>query len=182
MMKRALAVVVSLGALASGLAVLAAKADTPPPLPLERQLSGGAPSADALLDRLLDALAANDEAALHSLRVTESEYLSIIAPGTVPVGAPPRETPKEVSEFYWRLLDAKSRDLGRVLLHDFGGLRFHRKDVRFTRGTKEYAWYTASGETRLLVENDGGVESLVRTGWIAHVGDQYKFIGLNWNN
>ena len=182
MMKRMLAVAVSAGALVSGLATLAGKPDTRPPIPIEHQLSGGAASVEVLLDRLLDALATSDEDALHSLRVTESEYRSIIAPGTVEVGHPPRETPKEVSEFYWRLLDAKSRDLGRVLLHDFGGVRFHRKDLRYTKGTKDYAWYTASGEVRLLVKDDGGRENLIRTGWIARVDDQYKFIGLNWDD
>src|SRR5205814_592624 len=57
------------------------------PASIDRKLEGGSPSVDELVARFLDALGKKDAATLRRLRVTREEYLDIILPGTVPVGA-----------------------------------------------------------------------------------------------
>ena len=142
----------------------------------------GAPSVDALLDELLAALAAKDEHGLHRLRVTETEYRQIIIPGTVKEGEPPRKVDATPSEFFWRMLDQKSQDVGRVLIQRFGGRHYTRKELTYTKGVRKFAWYTALGEVRLRIENEDGDDDVLRTGSIAEVNGRYKFIGFNFNN
>ena len=142
----------------------------------------GAPSVDALLDELLAALAAKDEHGLHRLRVTETEYRQIIIPGTVKEGEPPRKVDATPSEFFWRMLDQKSQDMGRLILERFGGHQYVRKDLTYTRGVRKFAWYTALGNVKLQVQDEDGVEHLLHTGAIAEVNGRYKFIGFNYND
>ena len=54
---------------------------TPPERPAHFELENAAPSIEALLDRVLDALAKSDVQALQHLRVTEQEYRSFVLPG-----------------------------------------------------------------------------------------------------
>ena len=145
------------------------------------RFSGGAPSAEALVDALLQALAANDEQALHRLRVTEPEYCTIIAPGTVEEGHAPRQLSELATQTFWRLLETKSRDIGAVLLRGFGSHRYTLKQIRYTKGTHKYAVYTAKGEVRLDLEDERGEPHEIKAGWIAEVGGRYKFIGFNTN-
>lgn len=143
-------------------------------------LAGGATSVDALLDQFLDAVAANDEVALHHLRVTETEYRSIIVPGTVDVGAPPRHVTPKITTFFWHMLDAKSRDFAYQTLSEFGGQHLQRRSVSYTKGIRKFGGYTAYGDVHLEVATDEGKELQVRSGTIAEVDGRYKFIGLNW--
>jgi len=163
----------------ASLFALTARATSFPAIP---DLSGGASSIESLADSLLVALAANDEEGLQKLRVSESEYLEIIVPGTVPVDSPRRKTEPEASAFFWRMLDAKSRDFSRLLLAEFGGKRLTRHAIRFTKGTNAFAAYTAHGQLRILVTDASGAEHVVRSGTVAQVGDRYKLIGLNWDD
>jgi hypothetical protein len=57
-------------------------------------------SLDSLIDEFVEALSTNDKKSLTRLRVTEREYLDIIVPGTVPVGAEPRHNSPKVKEFW----------------------------------------------------------------------------------
>ena len=150
--------------------------------PEKLQLTNGAPSVDALLDEFLAALAAKDESGMHRLRVNESEYRNIIIPGTVKEGEPPRKVDATPSEFFWRMLDQKSQDVGHVIMERFGGQHYKRKDVRFTKGVRKFAWYTALGEVRLRIEDEKGIEQVLPTGSIAEVNGRFKFIGFNFNN
>ena len=145
-------------------------------------LTDASPSAPALIQRLLAALERKDEATLHSLRMSEREYREIIAPGTVPPGQPPRHTDDKVSQFYWRMLDSKSRDLGRELLYRFGGRKLDVGEVEYVKGPLEYAWYQALGQARIHVKNEKGDEAIIPAGYVAEVDGQFKFIGLNWND
>lgn len=146
------------------------------------QFTGAAPSIDALLDQLLQAVMANDEQSLHRLRVTESEYLTIIVPWTVEEGRPARTIPEQSATFYWRMLDAKSRDMARLMLQQFGGKKLQSRQPEYTNGVQKYGGYTAYGQVRLPVVNEQGKEALLRSGTIAEVAGGYKFIGLNWND
>lgn len=177
------AIAVLAAALAVGACGAGATAEAPQPARVPaRSFAGGAPSVDALLDQFLAALAANDEQALHRLRVDEAEYREIIIPGTVPPGESPRRVSAQPQEFFWRLLDTKSRDFGYLLLQEFGGHAYRRTALAFTEKSRPYAWYTAHGQVRLIVQDAEGRERVLRTGWIAEAGGTFKFIGFEWGD
>jgi len=158
-------------------AATAASRQSPP-----RQLTNASPSIDALMQQLLDAVAKNDPASLQRLRVTETEYQTIIVPGTVAPGQPPRIIDAETTHFYWTLLDKRSRDFSAIILKDFGGQKLRRTSLEFTKGPQQYGGYTAYGRVDLHVVDEQGNAGLVRSGTIAEVDGQYKLIGLNWND
>ena len=160
----------------------AVRADVQAPPARHRHLSNGARSIDTLVDRLLHALAANDEHALHRLRVTEDEYRQIIIPGTVKVGEAPRAVAAEPSAFFWSMLNQKSEDVGRQILKTFGRHTYKRKELTYTKGTRQFAWYTAHGNVQLQLEDEQGQTHELRVGTIAEISGQYKFIGFNAND
>src|SRR6185369_15498698 len=82
---------------------------------------GGAPSLEALIDQFVQALSAKDLAKLDTLRVTKSEYVDLIVPGTVPTDRPPRAVSQQPKEFFWSSLDTKSHYFTENLLEQFGG-------------------------------------------------------------
>ncbi len=145
-------------------------------------LSGGAPSIDALMEAFLAALAKQDVAALNSLRLTKDEYQRIIVPGTVPPGSTPRTVSPIVDKHFWEMLDFKSDRYVEVLLQRYGGKKFNRGEVRFTKPAQQYDWYNAWGETRQVATDANGIEYLVTSGWIAEVGGRFKFISYQWDD
>jgi hypothetical protein len=150
--------------------------------PAQRQLVNGAPSVDALLDRFFGALATKDDQAMQRLRVTEQEYRGIIIPGTVKEGEPPRPVDPTASVYWWRMLNQKSEDVGRLIMLEFGGHRYTRENVTFTKGVRKFGWYAAIGEVRLNIKDESGDEKILKTGSIAEVHGRYKFIGFNYND
>lgn len=142
-------------------------------------LDGGATSVDALIDRFLKAVEAKDETALRRLRVTEKEYRNIIIPGTIKPGEKPRQATAANSQFFWGMLNAKSEDVGRLLIKNYGGHHYKRKELKLTKGTRQFGWYTAHGNVELTLEDESGETKELRTGAIAEVGGRYKFIGFN---
>jgi hypothetical protein len=164
-------------------------ASNPPPAPAASAashaalgLTGGAPSVDALLDQFLDALERKDTVAMHRLRVSKEEYDAIIVPGMVAKGEPPREIPDESREFFWQLNDRKSRYAADAIVTKYGGRHYVGRDLRFSKGTQEYLWYTVRGQVRLNLRTaeDSGYELM--TGSIAEVDGTYKFIAFQWND
>ena len=145
-------------------------------------LSGGAESVDALLDRFLAAVKAGDFKALQQLRVSETEYTHIIVPGEVAKGQPPRQTFKKVNDVFFGLLDTRSQYAAQAIVGAFKDKDFVRREVRMTEPRREFAWYTAIGEVRIILTQADGQQSELRTGWIAEVDGQYKFIGFNWDD
>jgi hypothetical protein len=147
------------------------------------EFSGGAPSIDGLIDNFLDAVERKDSDAMHRLRVTKDEYLLIIVPGTVDEGQPPRQISEEPREFFWKLTDRKSRYAADAIVDRFGGRHFAGHDLRFSKGTTRYLWYTVRGQVRLnlhLPDDPSAYE--LRTGSIAEVNGRYKFLAFNWND
>jgi len=137
---------------------------------------GGATSADELITRFLQALRDKDQEVLRGLRVTESEYREIVMPGHVPVGKPLRKQPEDVTELAWRLLNTKSVYYELSLLEEFGGHGYEVKDVEYERGTQSYATYTAYKQLRLMLQRDDGQEVELRTGSVADIAGQFKFV------
>jgi len=145
----------------------------------DARLENGAPSSDALIQRFLQALDQKDERALRSLRTTESEYRSIILPGTVPPGAPRRHYRKDVADYFWGVMNAKSAYYEQYLINTAGGRGPSTlKLVTYKKGRQQYADYTAYKQLRLVVEDGAGHEQDIRTGSIVEVGGRYKFISF----
>jgi hypothetical protein len=142
------------------------------------KLDHAAPSIETLIDQFLNALAAKDRAALHQLRVTESEYLDTILPGTVAVGAEQRKWPENVSKFYWAQMNDKSTFYEGFLLQKFGGRKYRFKSVQYEKGTQQYATYSAFKQMRLALEDGDGAPVELATGSVAEVDGHYKFISF----
>jgi hypothetical protein len=147
-----------------------------------RGLSNGAGSVDQLLDRFLAALEKRDVEGLHGLRVTREEYLDIVVPGTVAKGQPPRQVSERPKQYFWEMLEFKSREFGKLLAERHGGRHYVDRQVEFSEPRREYAWYTAHGELRMRLQAEDDSVHELRSGWIAEVGGQFKFIGFEWDN
>jgi hypothetical protein len=113
---------------------------------------------------------------LRRLRLTESEYREIVLPGHVAVGRPLRQLPEDVSQLAWRLLNTKSVYYEAQLLGDFGGQPYEVKGTEFEKGTQSYATYTAYKQLRLQLQRDDGTEVELRTGSVADIAGQFKFV------
>jgi len=141
-------------------------------------ISAAAPSPARLIDELLRALGRKDRDALRRLRLTESEYREIVLPGNVDVGQPLRTYPAEVSEFAWRQLDTKSAYYEDFLVRQFGGRSFKVKAIEYEKGTQQYATYRAHKQLRLTLEDGDGAEVELRTGSVAEIAGQFKFVSF----
>ncbi len=161
-------------------AACAHTARTTPPPPIQG-LTDGRPTVDALIADFVAALTARDKAALNGLRVNETEYRSILVPGTVPPGAPPRKVSEQSSVYFWQLLDTKSRLYADQLLQDFGGRPYRRWDLEFSGQPQHFASYSTMGEVRLELEGEDDKTWHLETGAIAEVGGRFKFIGFNYD-
>lgn len=146
-------------------------------------LHGGAPSIDALLTEFLDAVERRDTETMHRLRITKEEYQRIIIPGYVAPGQPPRRISEQPREFFWQVNDRKSHYAAEAIVNNYGGRHYSSRDLRLTKGTRQYAWYTVHGEVRLdLRAPDLPRPAELRTGSIAEVDGQYKFIAFQWDD
>ncbi len=147
------------------------------------KFSGGAPSVNALLDEFMIAVEQRDVDALHRLRVTKHEYQGVIVPGFVPKGHPPRVISDKPREFFWELSDTKSRYFAKELVDRFGGRHYVERRLSYTKGIKEYAWYTALGEVELVLRTANDPDPFrLRTGTIAELDGRYKFISFEWDD
>jgi hypothetical protein len=150
----------------------------PAPALTRRPLHDGASSVEELVSHFLDALREKDAKALRALRVDRDEYVDVILRGNVPPGAPLRDWPKEVNDYWWGVLHTKSVYFEANILAGFGGHRYRLKQLGFVKGTKQYATYTAHKQLELTVEDETGSEQTIRTGSIAEVNGRYKFISF----
>jgi len=162
-----------------------AHASTPPPTierPAHFKLVDAAPSVDALIDRLLDAIAKNDPDALHRLRVTEDEYRNFILPGSVKPGEPPQVFKEEDSQHFWGMNNSHSVYAAKGIIRDYGGHKFKLKGIEYGKGQKEYAWYTAYKVVVLKLQDEkSGKDGELVLCSIADVDGQFKFISLLGN-
>lgn len=146
-------------------------------------LTGGAPSIDALLSEFLAAVERRDTDAMHRLRVTKEEYQRIIIPGFVDPGQPPRRISEQPREFFWQVNDRKSHFAADAIVQRYGGRHYISHELTLTHGVRPHAWYTSHGEVRLALrapDLDGTAD--LRTGSIAEVDGQYKFIAFQWDD
>lgn len=135
-----------------------------------------APSLDALLGKLLAALERKDAGELRRLRVSRREYTKIIMPGFVPPGAEPRLVAPSENDFWWSMLDTKSKYSELSILSQYGGRRYTVKGVTFLKGTEEYAWYTAHKRILLTLQDDDGAETTLQMGSVVEANGDFKFV------
>ena len=158
-----------------------AQASTPPAR-LERPghftLANASPSIDALVGRVLDAVAKNDADALHRLRVTEDEYRTFIIPGSVKPGEAPQVLKQDESEHAWAWINTNSIYAVQNIIKNYGGHTYRLKKTEFAKGERQYAWYKAYKVVDLTLEDETGKEGQLVLGSIADVDGQFKFIGL----
>lgn len=137
------------------------------------RLSGGAPSAWELAQRVLQALKDRDPNALQALRVTETEYKEHVFPefpeakGTIPV------------EFHWFHLNVRSLNgLDDAILR-YGGLDFELLDVLPTKGVTQYATYELWNKVELVVGlPDGSIDQIRVFGSLVHMDGVWKILGF----
>lgn len=144
--------------------------------------TGGADSIDALLDQFLAAIKAGDTAAAERLRVTKAEYCNIIVPGQVPKGESPRQTFEKTNDIYFGMMDTRSRYTLDALIKEFKDQEFVGRQLELSKGTREFAWYSAYGQVVLTLTEADGNKRTLRTGWIAAVDGRYKFIAFSRND
>jgi hypothetical protein len=120
----------------------------------------GAPSVDVLLDQFVAGVAAKDADTLHTLRVNEAEYRRIIVPGSAPVGKTPVYVADLSNEFFWKMLDQKSRDFLDVVLNDW---RIPPGAATTPTENPHGTWYRIR---QCVSVNDGMDRGTLRSGWI----------------
>lgn len=135
-----------------------------------------APSLDALVARLLTALETKDKDALRRLRVSRREYVKIIMPGFVEPGAAPRLIAPSENEFWWSMLDGKSKYSELGILSEFGGRRYTVKSITFLKGTEQYAWYTAHKRIAITLADGDGTETTLQMGSVVEANGDFKFV------
>lgn len=141
------------------------------------RLSNAQPSLDELVEKFRQAVVAKDKQALHSLRVTQDEYLGIILPGSIAPGEPRGPAYKEdAQQYFWGLLNGKSIYSEAGLLSEWGGRSFRITKIQFHKGVERYADYKAYRRLVLTVEDDAGHVDVIRTGSVAEIDGQFKFI------
>lgn len=145
---------------------------------LRRTIEGGAGSQQELVDRLLQALKDKDGNALRRLRVSESEYLDIVVAGYVEPGQPRRQLAESWKQYAWANLATRSEQYELRMLQEFGGRDLTVTDMSFEEGAKQYAGYRAYRQLRLTVVDATGAKQQLRTGSIAEVDGQFKFISF----
>lgn len=154
---------------------VAAEAKVPAaPAPVER-VTGGASSLDELVERFLAALRAGDADALEALRLTRDEYVHLVMPGHVPPGQPPQALSPEAAEYFYDVMDTKSRHFRTALLTRFGGRPLELHEITFEKGVAQYAGHRSHKRTALwLREADGSLVEL-RTGSVVERDGRFKF-------
>lgn len=161
-----------------------AQASTPPAAverPAHFALVDASPSIDALIDRLIHALANKDADAVNRLRLTETEYRTFLLPGSGDPGQPGRVYDDVSSNFAWQKMNTNSIYALGGIMRDYGGHTFKVKEVTYLKGRKEYAWYTAYKTVGLKLEDETGKEGELVLGSIAEIGGQFKFVSLLGN-
>lgn len=132
-------------------------------------------SPQALAEAVLDAVAMNDPAALHALRVTREEYERHLWPEMpdaadgVPFG------------FVWGLNQSRSRRSVRKVLEEFGGRRFELVSITFSEEPETYSSYTLHYGANLVVRRvpDGRVGRLKVMDVVLEMDGRWKLMNVD---
>jgi hypothetical protein len=131
------------------LVVLAGCATEPP-------LRNAQPSAAAVAERILDALASGDRAALASLALDEAEFRAHVWP-SLPASRPERNLP---FSYVWGDLRQKSEAGLRQTLAKYQGRHFELREVAFAAAPDRYADFVVHRNAVLRVRGAGGEDEI----------------------
>jgi len=115
-------------------------------------MEGAYPSAEALIEAALDAVAREDTAKMKSLLVTRDEHHDLLWPSLPESG--------DLSFEYARWLNEHNTGKAmRRALERFGGQKFRLERIEYTRGTETYPGFTLHmGATLTVVREADGAE------------------------
>jgi hypothetical protein len=151
--------------LAAGIAPLAAG----DPAPIPRRLHFAARSPEELAARILDAVAAQDIAALTDLRVGEAEHNGLLWPEFT---AKDRNVP---IDFAWQMLNTRSHTHAGRAIATWGGKTLSLVEIRFERGAEPYPTFTLHRGTVLTARTEtGGLVELRFVGSLLELDGQWK--------
>jgi hypothetical protein len=125
-----------------------------PPAPLSQTLE----SPDALARAVLDALAAGDRARLGSLALTEAEFRARVWP-ELPASRPERNL---TADYVWNDLRQKSDASLQGTFAALAGRAFALRRVQSSGETTDYATFSVSRKTELVVTDSTGAEQRIR--------------------
>lgn len=118
-------------------------------------LAGAERSEKALIQSVLDAVAARDEDALASLLVSRDEYEHVLWP-EMPDG---KYTP---FDFVWSLAEVNNRKGLAQLLEEYGGLELEFVSIRYEEDPEVYDSFTLRPGARVVVRReDTGQEGVL---------------------
>jgi hypothetical protein len=115
-------------------------------------------SARAVAERVLDAIASRDRAALEGLAISEPEFRAHVWQ-SLPAARPERNLPMS---YVWGDLHQKSVASLSQVLAKYGGRRYELVDVRFGAEPTAYAGFVVHREARLSVRSAGGPVEEIR--------------------
>ena len=121
-------------------------------------LSNTFESPEALAREVLQALAVRDRARLSALALSEAEFRTRIW-SELPASRPERNL---TADYVWRDLAVKSDASLTGVLSTLGGRRLQLRRVEFVGETTNYATFSVSRKTELVVTGEDGAEERVR--------------------
>lgn len=126
-----------------------------PPLSLSNTFE----SPEALAREVLQALAMRDRVRLSALALSEAEFRTRIWP-ELPASRPERNL---TAAYVWRDLAQKSEASLTGVLSRLGGRRLELRGVESAGETTNYATFSISRKTELVVTREDGTEERIRT-------------------
>jgi hypothetical protein len=134
-------------------------------------LANTQPSARAIGERLLDAIAAGDRQELERLALDEAEFRVHVWPD-LPAARPERKLPVS---YVWGDLRQKSETGLTQVLHQYQGRRYTLVDVRFGAAPTRYRAYTVHRNPVLVARGpDGVTEDLRLCGSLLEMDGRWK--------
>lgn len=142
-------------------------------LSAESPLENDRSSAEALAEAALDALRAEDDAALEALMITRDEYEQHVWPSL-----PDRDYVP--FSFSWGIKEPRSRKALRENMNEYGGLPLELVRVDLGDEIEEYEAFTLYLDARMTVRNrdtgQEGVLPLMKA--VIEMGGGWKFMGF----
>jgi hypothetical protein len=137
-------------------------------------LVDAAPSPEVLANRVLDALAADDQKALRSLRITRDEFCSYLWPEM-----PSSRIPNVECNWVWDQATLKSNAGLHEVLSSHRGKRYRLEALRFVGGIDNYRSYRVHKDPQLTVIDQKGSRRQLRFfGSLLELGGQYKLFSF----
>ncbi|MEW6209699.1 MAG: hypothetical protein AB1631_15125 [Acidobacteriota bacterium] len=122
----------------------------------------------------LDALAAGDEGAIRSLRITRQEFCDYVWPEL-----PSSRTPNVTCDWVWDQATLKSVSGLVEMLSAHKGKRYRLVSLRFAGGSEQYKSYRVHKETLVRVRDEKGDEKELRLfGSMLEMDDQFKLFSF----